>query len=220
MTRRSFPLFTLAATSIAVVACGASVPTTPEAAAALSSAITSSLTRTLPSATYCSTTTPDFSFANMSQIDFVEMLQNLTDKDALYDATTAGVVRVELKEFRFDPAGRSPDPSCDAVHAQARQSGYSGSQVRLAVVRTTLTPRGTAAGVQLDTPIAVATRELVDVTDVQSERGGLAAVTYTWRWKPTSIAEVIGYTPAAPQEATARLRKSDGGWVVAEAGVK
>ena len=155
MTRQHSLLFTLAATSLVVVACGASVPTKPEAVAALSPAIESTLTRTLPSATYCSTTTPDFSFANMGQIDFVEMLQNLKDKEPLYDATTAGVVRVELKEFRFDPAGRSPHPSCDAVHAQSRQGGYTSGQVRLAVVRTTLTPKGTAAGIQLvgiDTP--------------------------------------------------------------------
>jgi hypothetical protein len=34
------------------------------------------------------------------------------------------------------------------------------------------------------------------------------------------MAEVIGYTPAAPQEAIARLRRSDGDWVVNDAGVK
>jgi len=220
MTRRYSPLFMFAATSLMVAACGASVPTKPAAAAALSTAIESTLTRTLPSATYCSTANPDFSFANMGQIDFVEMLQNLKDKDPLYDATTAGVVRVELTEFRFDPAGRSPDPSCDAVHAQSRQSGYTGSQVRLAVVRTTLTPKGTAAGVQFDKPIDVATREVVDVTDVRTERGGMVAVTYTWQWKATTMAEVIGYTPAAPKDAVARLRRSDDGWVVSDAGVK
>jgi hypothetical protein len=220
MTRRHPVLFTLAATSLLMAACGASVPTKPEAAAALSKAIESKLTRTLPSSTYCMTANPDFSFANLGQVDFVEMFQNLRDKGPLLDATTAGVVRVELKEFRFDPAGRSPDPSCDAVHAQSRQSGYTGSQVRLAMVRTTLTPKGTAAGVQFDKPIDVATREVVDVTDVRTERGGITAVTYTWTWKPTTMAEVIGYTPAAPQEATARLRRSDDGWVVSDAGVK
>jgi hypothetical protein len=156
----------------------------------------------------------------MGQIDFVEMLQNLKDKDPLYDATTAGVVRVELKEFRFDPAGRSPDPSCDAVHAQSRQGGYTSSQVRLVMVRTTLTRKGTAAGVKFDTPINVATREVVDVTDVRTERGGIVAVTYTWQWKPTPMAEVIGYTPTKPQEATARLRRSDDGWGVTDTGVK
>lgn len=218
MPRHSL-LFTLAATSLVVVACGANVPTKPEVVAALSPAIESTLTRTLPSATYCSTTTPDFSFTNMSQIDFVEMLQNLKDKSPLYDATTAGVVRVELKEFRFDPAGRSPDPSCDAVHAQSRQSGYTSSQVRLAIVRTTLTPKGRAAGIEFDKPIDVATREIVDVTDIRTERGGIA-VKYTWAWKPTKMAEVVGYTPAAPKEATARLRRSDDGWVVTDAGVK
>ena len=156
----------------------------------------------------------------MGQVDYVEMFQNLRDKEPLFDATKTRVVRVELKEFRFDPAGRSPDPSCDAVHAQSRQNGYTSAQVRLAVVRTTLTPKATAAGVQFDTPIEVATREVVDVTDVRAERGGVAAVKYTWRWKPTKMAEVIGYTPTAPQEAVARLRRSDAGWAVDNAGVK
>ena len=64
------------------------------------------------------------------------------------------------------------------------------------------------------------TRELVDVTGVRRERGGAAAVTYTWQWKPTSMAGVIGYAPAEPQEATARLRRSAEGWVVEDAGVK
>ncbi len=219
MTRRHSLLFTLAATSLLGVACGASVPTKPEAAAVLSTAIESTLTRTLPAATYCMTANPDFSFANLGQVDFVEMLQNVKDKEPLFDAAIAGVIRVELKEFPFDPAGRSPDASCDAVHAQSRQSGYTRGQVRLAMVRATLTPKGTAAGIQFDTPIDVATREVVDVTDIRSERGGVA-VTYTWRWKPTNMAEVIGYTPAAPQEATAHLRRSDDGWVVTDAGVK
>lgn len=220
MTRRHLLLVTLAVPSLLMVACGASLPTKPEAAAAVGTAIESALKRTLPASTYCMTANPDFSFTNLGQVDFVEMFQNLRDKAPLFDATTAGVVRVELKEFPFNPAGRSPDPSCDAVHAQSKQAGYTGSQVRLAMVRTTLTPKGTAAGVTFDTPIDVATREVVDVTDVQTERGGIVAVTYTWRWKPTSMAEVIGYTPAAPQEATARLRRSDSGWVVTESGVK
>jgi hypothetical protein len=220
MTRRHSLLFTLAATSLVMAACGASLPTKPEAAAALSSAIKSTLTRTLPAATYCSTTTPDFSFATMGQVDFVEMLQNLKDKGPLLDATTAGAVRVELKEFPFNPAGRSPDPSCDVVHTQSKQSGHTGSQVRLVMVRTTLTPQGTAAGVTFDSPIDVATREVVDVTDVRTERGGTVAVTYTWQWKPATMAEVIGYRPAAPKEATAILRRSDTGWVVTDAGVK
>lgn len=220
MTRRHSLFFTLAATPLVAVACGASVPTTPEAAAMLSKAVESTLTVNLPSSTYCTTANPDFSFANMSQVDFVEMLQNLQDKEALYDATTAGVVRVELKEFRFDPAGRSPDASCDAVHEQSRQNGYTSSQVRLAMVRTTLTPKGTTAGVQFDTPIEVATREVVNVTGIRSERGGIVAVTYTWRWKPAKMAEVIGYTPPAPKEATARLRRSDDDWIVDDPGVK
>ena len=222
MTRRYSSLFTLASTSLVpliIVACGTSVPTKPEAAEALSRAVESTLTRTLPASTYCMTANPDFSFANMGQVDYVEMFQNLTDKGPLYDATTSGVVHVELKEFRFDPAGRSPDASCDAVHAQARQSGYTSGQVRLAVVRTTLTPKATAAGVQFDAPIEVATREVMDATDVRAERGGTVAVKYTWRWKPTKMAEVVGYTSAAPQEATARLRRSDDGWVVDDAGV-
>ena len=218
MTRRPTLLFTLAATSLVVAACGASVPTKPEAAAVLSTAVESTLTRTVPSSTNCMTANPDFSFTNMGQIDFVETFQNVRDKVPLYDATTAGVVRIELKEFRFDPAGRSPDPSCDAVHAQSKH--LTSSQVRLAMVRTTLTPKGTAAGVQFDTPIDVATREVVDVTDVRTERGGTVAVTYTWAWKPTKMAEVIGYTPTAPQEAVARLRRSDAGWVVDNAGLK
>lgn len=220
MTRRHTLLFALGATSLFVIACGASVPTKPEAAAALSSAVGSTtLTRSLPLATFCATANPDFSFANMSQIDFVEMLQNVKDKEPLYDAATAGVVRVELKEFPFHPGGRSPDPSCDVIHAQSRQGGYTSGQIRLAVVRTTLTPKGTAAGVAFDKPIDVATREVVDVTDIRTERGGVAAK-YTWRWKPTTMGEAVGVTPTKPQEATARLRRSDGGWVVTDAGVK
>jgi hypothetical protein len=223
MTNRHLPLFSLAAASLVpliIVACGASVPTKPEAEAALSAAIESKLTRTLPSLTYCMTTDPDYSFATMGQVDFVEMFQNLRDKEPLLDATIAGVVRVELKEFRFDPAGRSPDPSCDAVHAQSKQNGFTSREVRLAMVRTTLTPTATAAGVQFDKPIEVATRELLNVTDVRTERGGIAAVKYTWAWKPTKMAELIGYKPQGPQEATARLRRSDAGWVVNDAGIK
>jgi len=220
MTRRHSLLSTLVATSLVTAACGASLPTKPEAASALSTAIESTLTRTLPASTYCMTTTPDFSFSTMGQVDFVEMFQNLTDKRPLLDATIAGVVRVEFREFPFNPAGRSPDPSCDAVHAQSRQSGYTSSQVRLAMVRTTLTPKATAAGIQFDTPIDVATREVVDVTDIRTERGGIVAVTYTWQWKPTPMAEVLGYTPPAPQEAIARLGRSDTLWVVNDAGVK
>src|SRR5262245_54999624 len=103
-------IFLLAATSpFVAIACGASVPTKPEAAAALSKAIESKLTRTLPASVYCMTANPDFSFANMGQRDMLETFQNLRDKDPLYDAATAGVVRIELKEFRFDPDGRSPD---------------------------------------------------------------------------------------------------------------
>ena len=217
MTLRHLLIFTLAAVT---VACGASRPTKPEAAAALAKAIESKLTRTLPASTYCMTANPDFSFDTAGQVDLVEMFQNLRDKEPLNDAARAGVVRVELKEFRFDPAGRSPDPSCDAVHAQSRQNGYTSRQVRLAVVRTVLTPKGTAAGVQFDKPIEVATREVLDVTDIRTQRGGTVAVKYTWAWKPTKMAEVIGYTPAAQQEAVARLRRSDGGWVVEDAGVK
>jgi hypothetical protein len=156
----------------------------------------------------------------MGQVDLVATFQNLADKSPLYDAVTAGVVRVELKEFRFDPAGRSPDPSCDALHDQSRQRGYQSGQVRLAVVRTTLTPKAAASGVQLDTPIDVATRELLDVTDIRHEPSGTAAVKYTWKWTPTKMAAAIGYTPAASQEATAHLRRSDGGWIVENTGVK
>ena len=179
----------LAATSfVTVISCGESVPTKEEAAGVLSKAIESTLTRTLPAATYCMTANPDFSFANVGQLGLVETFQNLKDKSALYDASTAGALHIDLKEFRFDPVGRSPDPSCDAVHAQSRKSGLTSRQVRLAMVRMALTPKATAAGVQLDTPIEVATRELVEVSDVRRERGGAAVVTYTWRWKTTTMA--------------------------------
>lgn len=219
--RRQASLVLAATLPLVAIACGATVPTNPEAAAALSKDIESTLTRTLPSSTYCMTANPDFSVANMGQMDLVETFQNLKDKDPLRDAATAGVVRVELKEFRFDPAGRSPDPSCDALHTQLRQNGSRSGQVRLAVVRITLTPKAAASGVQLDKPIDVATRELLDVTDVRRERGGAVAVKYAWRWAPTTMADAIGYKPsAAPQEATALLRRADDGWVVAEAGVK
>ena len=211
----------LGTTSLLVtIACGAKVPTKPEAAAALSKAIELTLSRTLPSSTYCMTANPDFSFANMGPMDLVETFQDLGDKTPLRDAATAGALRIELREFRFDPAGRSPDRSCDALHAQSRQRGHTSGQIRFAVVRTTLTPKATASGVQLDKPIDVATRELVEVIDVRPERGAAAAVKYTWRWKPTQMAEVIGFTPAAPQEATARFYRSDGGWVVKDAGLK
>jgi hypothetical protein len=219
-SRRQSVIVLSTTSALVAIACGASVPTKPEAAAALSKAIGSTLTRTLPSATYCMTANPDFSFAYMGLLDFVETFQNLKEKGPLRDAATAGVIRVELREFRFDPAGRSPDQSCDAVHAQSMQQGLTSGQVRLAVVRTTLTPKATAAGVQLDKPVDVATREVVEVTDVRPERGGAAAVKYTWRWTPTKMADAVGYKPAAPQEATARLRRSDGGWVVDDAGVK
>ena len=220
LTGRINILLLAATSSLVAIACGANVPTKPEAAAALSKAIESTLTRTLPSSTYCMTANPDFSFANMGQVDLVETFQNLRDKSALYDAATAGAVRIELREFRFNPAGPSPDRSCDALHAQSRQKGYTSGQVRLAVVRTTLTQKAMASGVQLDKPTDVATRELVDVTDIRTERGGAAAVKYTWRWKPTKMGDAIGFTPSGPQEATARLRRSDGGWVVEDAGVK
>jgi hypothetical protein len=218
--RRLAVLILAATLPLVAIACGANVPDKAEAAAAVSKAIDSTLTRTLPSSTYCMTANPDFTFRNMGQIDLIETFQNLKDKDPLRDAAVAGIVRIELKEFRFDPAGRSPDPSCDALHAQSRKNGYTSGQIRLAVVRTTLTEKAASSGVQLDTPIEIATRELVDVTNVRRERGGAAAVTYTWRWKPTTMAGVMGYTPAQPQEATARLRRSDDGWVVEDAGVK
>ncbi|MEI6244096.1 MAG: hypothetical protein WCQ64_03530 [Acidobacteriota bacterium] len=201
------------------MACGAGVPAKPEAASAVSKAIESTLKRTVRSATYCQTVQADFSFVSMGQVDLVEMFQNLVDKRPLNDAAAAGVVRVELKEFRVAPGGRSPDPSCDALHAQYMQGG-AGGPVRFAVVRTTLTPKGTAAGVEFDKPIAVATRELVEVTDVRPDRTGSAAVKYLWKWTPTKMAETIGYTPAAAQEATAILKHSKDGWVVEDAGVK
>jgi len=202
------------------MACGAGVPAKPEAASAVSKAIESTLKRTLPSLTYCMTANTDFSFATMGQVDLVATFENLAKKDALYDAVRAEVVRIDLKEFRFDPAGRSPDPSCDAMHERSKQGGYRSDQIRLAVVRTTLTAKGTAAGVTLDTPIDVATRALVDVTDVQPERAGSATVKYMWKWTPTKMAETIGFTPAAAQEATAILKHSKDGWVVEDAGIK
>lgn len=216
------PCFLLLAATwpLFAIACGASLPTKPDAAAALSKAIESTLTRTLPSSTYCMTANPDFSFKNMGQMDLVETFQNVKDKDHLRDAAIAGVVRIELKEFRFDPAGRSPNPSCDALHAQSKKSGYAAGQVRLAVVRTTLTPKGTASGVRLETPIDVASRELLEVTDVRPERGRAATVKYKWRWKPAKMADAMGVTAAGPQEATARFRRSDSGWVVEDTGVK
>ena len=214
MRHRFLPL--VAAASLAAAACGANVPTKPEAAAALSKAIESRLTRTLPLSTYCMTVRSDFSLANMGQMDLVEMFQNLKDKGPLNDAAAAGAVRVELKEFRVDPAaGRSPDSSCDALYAQYKTAG----PVRFAVVRTTLTPKGTAAGLELDRPIEVATREVVDVTDIRAERGG-ALVTYAWQWKTTKMAEVIGYSPDPPKKATATLARSGAGWTVSETGIK
>ena len=218
--RRLSALVLAATLPLVAIACGPSVPDKTEAAAAVSKAIASTLTRTLPSSTYCMTANPNFTFRNMGQIDLVETFQNLKDKDPLRESATAGIVRIEIREFPFDPAGRSPDPSCDALHAQSKKSGFTSGQIRLAVVRTTLTEKATSSGVQLDTPIEVATRELVDVTGVRRERGGAVTVTYTWRWKPTTMAGVIGYTPAEPQQATARLRRSDNGWVVEDAGVK
>jgi len=231
-----------AASLLFTISCGANVPTKPEAAAAVSKAIESKLTKTLPSLTYCMTVQSDYSFANLGQMDLVEMFQNLNNKGPLNDATSAGVVKVEFKEFRVDlAAGRSPDPSCDALHAQYKQNGPAGQvrfavvrtrgnerhrqngppgKVRFAVVRPTLKSKGTAAGVEFDKPIEVATRELVDVTDVQPQSGGAAAVKYTWQWKPTTMAETIGYTTPSAQTATARLRHSDGGWVVDDAGIK
>ena len=219
--RRRLTALVLAATlPLLAIACGPGVPDKAQASAAVSKAIASPLTRTLPASTYCMTANPDFTFRNMGQIDLITTFQNLKDKDPLYDAARAGIVRVELREYPFNPAGSSPDPSCDAVHAQSKKSGVKSGQIRLAVVQTTLTEKATSSGVQLETPIEVATRELVDVTSVRRERGGAVTVTYTWRWKPTPMAGVIGYTPAEPQQATARLRESDDGWVVEDAGVK
>jgi hypothetical protein len=209
---RQLAVVALAAASLGAAACGASVPTKPEAAAALSKAIESRLTRTLPMSTYCQTVRSDFSFANMGQMDLVEMFQNLGDKGPLNDAAAAGVVRVELKEFRVSPGGRSPDPSCDALYEQYKNG--AGGPVRFAVVRTALTPKGTAAGVQFDTPIEVATRELVDVTDIRAGSGGAAVVKYTWRWKTTAMADAIGFKPDEPKAATASLRRADAGWTV------
>ena len=201
-------------------ACGADVPAKPDAAAAVSKEIASTLKRTLPALTYCMTANPDFSFATTGQVDLVEMFRNLPNKDALNDAVKADAVHIDLKEFRFDPAGRSPDPTCDDVHAQSKESGFKSGQIRLAVVKTTLTAKGTAAGVQLGAPIEVATRELVDVTEIKSQGGGFTAVKYTWKWTPTKMADAVGYAAGAVQEATARLKRTGGNWVVDDAGVK
>jgi hypothetical protein len=122
-----------------------------------------------------------------------------------------------LKEYRVNPADRSPDPSCDSLREQFKQSG---TPVRFAVVRAAITPKGAAAGVQFDRPIKVATRELVDVTDIRTGSSGTALATYTWQWKPTPMAEVIGFKPDEPQKATAGLRRSDAGWTVTGTGVK
>lgn len=163
------------------------------------------------------TVAADFSFATVGQVDLVEMFQNLNDKRPPNDAAAAGIVRIDLKEFRVNPGGRSPDPTCDALHAQYKDAT---GPVRFAVVRTALTPKGTAAGIQLGTPIEVATREVIEVTDVQPDRGGVVVVKYKWKWMPTKMAETIGYTAAAEQTATARLRKANGGWTVEETGIK
>ena len=196
------------------LACGAELPAKPDAAAAISKAIAAPLSRTLRSSTFCQTVQADFSFVGMGQVDLVEMLQNLADKRPLNDAARAGAAKVELKEFRVAPGGRSPDPSCDALLQGA------GGPLRFAVVRTTLTPQGTAAGVEFDKPIEVATREVADITDIQPGRGGVTTVTYTWKWAPTKMAAAIGYEPAAPKEATALLKHTNGAWVVEDAGVK
>lgn len=215
-----FRLLVVTTSLLLTIACGASVPAKPEAAAAVAKAIESTLTKTLPSTTYCMTANPDFTFVNMGQVDLVATFENVLDKSLLYEAVRAEAVRVAFKELRFDPAGRSPDPSCDALFSQSKQNGLLRDQIRLAVVWTTLTEKAAAAGVKLGAPINVATRELVDVTDIRTERGGAVAVKYTWKWTPTAMAATIGYTPAAPQDATARLRHRDSGWIVEDAGVK
>src|SRR5689334_4174700 len=90
LTRRLNLVLLAVTLPLATIACGANLPTKPDAAAALSKAIESTLTRTLPSSTYCMTANPDFSFANMGQRDLVETFQNLKDKSPLYDAVSAG----------------------------------------------------------------------------------------------------------------------------------
>lgn len=57
------------------------------------------------------------------------------------------------------------------------------------------------------------------MSDIRTGRDGTVAVTWTWRWRPTPMAEVIGCTPPAPQDAAARLRRSESGWVVNDAGL-
>ena len=107
---RHLPVLILAATlHLAAIACGPGVPDKAEAAAALSKAIASTLTRTLPASTYCMTANPDFTFRTMSQIDFIETFQNLKDKDPLRDAARAGC-HIHLDEIveRADAFAATP----------------------------------------------------------------------------------------------------------------
>lgn len=219
MFTRGLGLTFAAASLLFTIACGANVPAKPEASSLVAKAIESKLTRTLPAATYCMTANPDFSFANMGQVDLVATFENLIDKTALYEGVRAEAVRIAIKEFPYDPAVRPTHPSCEAMHEQSKQRGLLRGQIRLAVVQSTLTDKATTAGVHLGTKIEVATRELVDVTEVVPERGG-AVVKYKWKWTPTAMAATIGYTPDEPKEATARLKHSNNGWAVEDTGIK
>ena len=200
-------------------ACGGTALTKPEAAALLPKAIESTLQKQLPALVYCMTAATGFTFNNMSQLDLVATFQNLQDKKTLYEPLAADLIRIELQEFPFNASRPPPDPSCDAVHADAKRGGYTSGQMRLAVVRTKLTQKAIAAGIPHGTPIAVATRELVDVAAITPGRDGSTSVKYTWRWQPTKMAEAMAFSPGPPHDATARFRRVDGAWRVEDAGV-
>ena len=105
--RHSRMLLLLAAASLVAVACGANVPTKPEATAVLSKAIDRALAKTVPSSTYCMTVHPDYSFTTLSQPDLVEMFQNLNDKSTLY---LMGL---------YDPSGKYTTPFPEKLLADA-----------------------------------------------------------------------------------------------------
>jgi hypothetical protein len=211
----------LSGLSLAVsLACGSNQLPHARAAELLAPAIQSTtLSRALPALTYCMSAAKGFTFNGMSQMDFVATFRELKDKTTLYEAVAADVIRIELQEFAFDPSGRRPDSSCDAVHAQAKSAGYTSQHMRLAVVKTKLTKKATDAGLALGNVIDAATRELVEVTSVAPGRDGVVMAKYTWRWKPTKLGEALSLAADPPKEATARFRRFDDGWRVEDLGV-
>ena len=209
----------IVAAALFTIGCGGSALTKPEAAALLPKAIEATLQKQLPALVYCMTAASGFTFSNMSQLDLVATFQNLQDKKTLYEPLAAGLIRIELQEFPFNPSRPSPDPSCDTLHAESKRGGYTSGQMRLAVVRTKPTEKATAAGLPSGTPIDVATRELVDVTSITPNRDGSTSVKYTWRWKATKIGEAMSVAAGTPSEATARFRRVDGAWRVEDSGV-